>query len=167
MDVLGLEFHRSFWDIVMLLEGIRHPHLKLAVSTIDFIESNTFRHQGFNIATRNNAHATLMINSYGMTETEEQRAQLGFKEFSASDNVYLTPRYKTLTPPVDIAIPARRAHLSADIIYYWFMLNVGPAEEAIALRNAISRKYAMELQKQMKTWLDTIDQFHKYTQLQD
>jgi hypothetical protein len=165
MKVTGLEFHRTFWDIITVLEGIRHQTMRVNTSMVDFVEATKLKHQGFNIRLEG-SQACVMVNSFGLTETQQQRAELGWRKFSESDNLYLTPRFKTFTPPVDLAVPAKKAHLAADIIHYWFALNSDIASDAVATRAVIGRKYALDVHRQMQTWLNTLDEFHRYILLQ-
>lgn len=165
MLVTGLEFHRSFWDIVMLLEGIKHPSMELHTTWIDCEAEDGRRHQIFRMEPKGVPNAALTVSSVYLTEDVEERKKSGHKEFSLSDNVYLMPQFGSHLLPVAIPVPARKAHLSADLIYYWFTLCMG--HKAGETKAAIGRKYALDIQKQMKVWLDTLDQFHKYTQLQD
>lgn len=164
MVVTGLEFHRSFWDIVMLLESVKHPSMELSTALVDRAGEDGLRHMSFELKAKG-YEGSLSVSAVFPTENPEDRQQPGFREFSTSDNMYLLPALKGHTPPAGLAIPARRAHLSADLIYYWFTLCMG--HKVAETKAAIGRKYALDVQKQMKTWLDTLDSFHKYTQLLD
>lgn len=161
MVVTGLEFHRSFWDIVTLLEGIKHPSMELRVSTIDYMESDLARHTGFLLGMPDRLGSLMISGVQPPVEGTEHRTVLDFRQ---TDNMYLTPRYAEHLLPIGFMIPARRAHLSADVIYYWFTLCMG--HKVGETKRALSGKYALDTQKQMKIWLNTLDEFHKYIGLQ-
>lgn len=164
MLVTGLEFHRSFWDIVQFLEGIKHPSMELSVALVDRVAEEGQRTMSFELMAKGYEGA-MSVSAVFPTENAEDRNKSGYREFSVSDNMYLLPQFKTHTLPVGFAVSARRAHLSADLIYYWFTLCMG--HKVAETKAAIGRKYALDIQKQMKVWLDTLDSFHKYISLQD
>lgn len=165
MVVTGLEFHRSFWDIVVLLESIKHPSMELHTSWVDVASEDGRRHQIFTLEPKGVPNVALTVSSVYLTEDPEERMKSGHKEFSLSDNMYLMPQVGAHLLPVAMAVPARRAHLSADLIYYWFTLCMD--HKVGETKTAIGRKYALDTQQQMKTWLNILDAFHKYVKLQD
>lgn len=162
MVVTGLEFHRSFWDIITFLESIKHPSMVLNVATADYPERNGINPQGFVLSLPNSA-ASLAVRS--VLPPHEGSPAVKTLDFKQTDNMYLFPRHGDHILPAGLAVPARRAHLSADLIYYWFTLCMG--HKVGETKAAIGRKYALDVQKQMKIWLNILDEFHKYISLQD